>query len=385
MGSGGFVDGFATGYSLIDRTMGRKENQQLARDKMAQDQQQFSQRFGLSQQNHDLAQEQFKQNKLNQDRSFEMRQKEYDNQNRLFDLETERAKLETQKARNDEAMQYLRIAADGVDIGDKGRSAINNSTFAPYIAQTDSERKQAVDYFSRYDNLKTPEELMQFANAPQTRKYLETYFNNELYPREKATGMKYEISRVVPVPGGVNVNFNVYDRGGNLVKQNVPATSGRGDGKDETIMSVPIKDFKQKVMSGINLQRALIESPAMRRSLGMDAPDKMVKLGLGDSLVNARTGQTVASNEKPAQQYTPAQASAALKRIYDKYMTLGGAIDEKNISNEDRALIRYLEPLAYPGKQDVQIKGQANQNQQNEVLPERIKMMAGRGLPIREK
>lgn len=353
----GFSQGFANGFGLIDGAM-RKNRAEARQSKMDakeevrynKEQEALSQQRALQNQSSALGIAQA-QDKLNH--SAEDRKLKTNLMGLQIDNETEKlnkVKLETQQKRNESAASYIKLAASGADVGDKGRKAVNESVYAGVWNKFKGQVDSANVHFSKYDQLQSPEEVAAFLNDPETLKYANGIFSNEIYSREKATGNNYTISGMQVINGGIVPEFTITDSKGNVVSEGVPATVGKTSNKNDQIKPVSFSDMKKKVVETLSFANFVKSNPSLQKTLGLEPSKEYETVSEGSALIDKNTGKFVYKNEKQQESYTPAQASSALSRIYDKYRgSLGGQVDEELITDEDHALIQYLLPLAYPG------------------------------------
>jgi hypothetical protein len=250
----------------------------------------------------ELSASQYKDSRSDADRSFGLQQKTSDanitasglsaqssrQQITLNDMKIEEAK---NTVANNNAEKVLWKMNDNPDyIPDEADSKLLKNSIYGSISNRfgdASKVNEMKQWFAQSQGMTDPAQLEAFINDPKTLSYSTDLMRNELRPREKATGNKYDIVGWKPVQGGVTPLLRITDKKGNVISDGVPATSGKGGGKEESVMVVPIKDLKQKVSAMIGTAELIKSDPRLSKVFGSKGGEFAMS---GGYLYNKKTG-----------------------------------------------------------------------------------------------
>lgn len=306
MNKGSFVDGFATGWGLTDKTVARVNREKLAQEKLEQDHAWQNKQLALQEKRLALAQDRQNQEEewrrkqwLRQDwldQNAEMDREEAADQqafeNRMleknFKLNKGLTDAKTMKAINELSEQYLSDYARSGVITEDGARALAHSAYAGTFRALNGIKDKATSVLSGYESIKTPEQLLQYANQKDTLDVVNATMSNELYSREKTSGNKYEIVALEPMPGGVTPVFKITTPDGKVITERAPATRRKSSDKDDEVMVIPIQEMKKKIVEGFRFFNYADKDPMLKKIL---MPSDGEYKASGGVVLNTATGE----------------------------------------------------------------------------------------------
>ena len=343
-----FTNGFNNGFGLVNGVMQQNRNNErqamlderneeryreglaLQRERAEQAQSNADRSFGLQETQFKLGRQdvQWNQDNAMLDREDEADQREFDNNIKLKGAtlaeqkarrDIELNKLQTMEARNNLAQQYITQYANTGYMDDEMKAVLSSSVHAGTFNRLSKIKSDVVSVMDDYSKIQSPDELLQFINQPKTLKVVNETMRQELYMREKATGNDYEIIALEPAPGGVIPIFKITDKSGKVVTERAPATSGQSSGKDENVMVVSAKAFKEKIVNAFRFVDYAESDPILKSVFEPKSDSKNI-VSTKHGLYNKQTKQFEYKSNDARTEYLQKSLSSIDQRLKEQYL-----------------------------------------------------------------